>query len=156
MERLKMLIEGTDLIVAPVALNAIMAWLAEEAGFKALYLSGGSLGWQKCVTEANLTLPEMAQVAGDANRVQIADCSRFGRRLGRSGAHAPNDRAVRSRGIRRDRARRSATSPKVPPSRWRRTPGSTGIHGLEDQGSGRRQKRSGFFDYRADKRQTTP
>jgi len=47
MERLKRLIEGHDLIVAPVALNAIMARLAEEVGFKALYLSGGSLGWQK-------------------------------------------------------------------------------------------------------------
>jgi 2-methylisocitrate lyase-like PEP mutase family enzyme len=69
MERLKMLIEGTNLIVAPVALNAIMARLAEEAGFKALYLSGGSLGWLKCVTEANLTLPEMAQVAVEMRTV---------------------------------------------------------------------------------------
>ena len=50
MERLKSLIKGTDLVVAPVALNAIMARLAEEAGFKAIYLSGGSLGWLKCVT----------------------------------------------------------------------------------------------------------
>ncbi len=69
MERLKRLIEGRDLTVAPVALNAIMARLAEEAGFKALYLSGGSLGWQKCVTEANLTLPEMAQVAVEMRTV---------------------------------------------------------------------------------------
>lgn len=63
MERLKTLIQGTDLIIAPVALNPIMARLAEEAGFKAVYLSGGSLGWLKCVTEANLTLPEMTEVA---------------------------------------------------------------------------------------------
>jgi methylisocitrate lyase len=28
-------------------------------------MSGGSLGWYKCVTEANITLPEMAQVAVD-------------------------------------------------------------------------------------------
>ena len=69
MERLKKLIEGSDLIVAPVALNAIMARLAEEAGFKAVYLSGGSLGWLKCVTEANLTLPEMAQVAVEMRSV---------------------------------------------------------------------------------------
>ena len=69
MERLKRLVEGTDLIIAPVALNAIMARLAEEAGFKALYLSGGSLGWLKCVTEANLTLPEMAQVAVEMRTV---------------------------------------------------------------------------------------
>lgn len=65
MERLKTLIGGSGLIVAPVALNPIMARLAEEAGFKAVYLSGGSLGWLKCVTEANLTLPELAEVALD-------------------------------------------------------------------------------------------
>src|SRR5438105_7171733 len=56
---------GNELIVAPVVFNPIMARLAEEAGFKALYLSGGTLGWVKCVTEANLTLPEMADVAVD-------------------------------------------------------------------------------------------
>src|SRR5260370_31359747 len=64
-ENLNQLIRGNDLIVAPVALNPIMARLAEEAGFKAVYMSGGSLGWYKCVTEANITLPEMAQVAVD-------------------------------------------------------------------------------------------
>src|SRR2546430_8389633 len=60
---------GNELIVAPVALNPIMARLAEEAGFKALYLSGGSLGWLKCVTEANLALPEMVQVVVDMRTV---------------------------------------------------------------------------------------
>src|SRR5262245_1553797 len=60
---------GKELIVAPVALNPIMARLAEETGFKALYLSGGSLGWLKCVTEANLTLPELAAVALDMRAV---------------------------------------------------------------------------------------
>jgi len=59
------LINGDDLIVAPLVLNPIMARLAEEAGFKAVYLGGGSLGWLKCVTEANLTLPEMASIAVD-------------------------------------------------------------------------------------------
>jgi 2-methylisocitrate lyase-like PEP mutase family enzyme len=63
--RLKQLIAGDELIVAPCALNPIMAKMAEEAGFKAVYLSGGSLGWLKCVTEANLTLPELAEVAVD-------------------------------------------------------------------------------------------
>jgi methylisocitrate lyase len=66
---LKDLIGGNDLIVAPVALNPIMARLAEETGFKAIYLSGGSLGWVKCVTEANLTLPELAEVALDMRAV---------------------------------------------------------------------------------------
>ena len=64
-QKLSELIAGDDLIVAPVALNPIMARLAEEAGFKAIYLSGGSFGWLKCVTEANLTLPELAEVAVD-------------------------------------------------------------------------------------------
>lgn len=65
MQRLKQLIAGDALVVAPLALNPIMARMAEEAGFKAVYLSGGSLGWLKCVTEANLTLPELAEVAVD-------------------------------------------------------------------------------------------
>src|ERR687887_1754160 len=63
------LMRGKELIVAPVALNPIMARLAEEAGFKALYLSGGSLGWLKCVTEANLTVPELVDVAVDMRTV---------------------------------------------------------------------------------------
>src|ERR1700681_3804057 len=46
-----------------------MARLAEEAGFKAVYMSGGSLGWLKCVTEANITLPEMAEIAVDIRAV---------------------------------------------------------------------------------------
>ena len=65
MQKFSELMKGNELIVAPVALNPIMARLAEEAGFKAIYLSGGSLGWLKCVTEANLTLPELAAVALD-------------------------------------------------------------------------------------------
>ena len=65
MAKLKDLIRGNDLIVAPVVCNPIMARMAEDAGFKAIYLSGGTLGWVKCVTEANLTLPEMAEVAVD-------------------------------------------------------------------------------------------
>ena len=62
---LKALIETGELIVAPVALNPMMARLAEDAGFKAVYLSGGSLGWLKCVTEANLSLTDMVEVGVD-------------------------------------------------------------------------------------------
>jgi len=65
LQKLKDLIRGDHLIVAPVVFNPIMARLAEDAGFQAIYLSGGTLGWVKCVTEANLTLPEMADVAVD-------------------------------------------------------------------------------------------
>src|SRR5262249_20472436 len=57
------LMRGDELIVAPFVFNPIMAKLAEESGFKAVYLGGGSLGWVKCVTEANLTLPEMTEIA---------------------------------------------------------------------------------------------
>ncbi len=63
MATLRELIAGNELIVAPVALNPIMARLAEASGFKAVYLSGGSLGWYKCVTEANISMTELAQVA---------------------------------------------------------------------------------------------
>src|SRR3984893_12216620 len=69
LQKLNELIRGNHLSVAPVALNPIMARLGEEAGFKAIYLSGGSLGWLKCVTEANLTLPELAEVAVDMRAV---------------------------------------------------------------------------------------
>lgn len=65
MTPLKALIETGELIVAPVALNPMMARLAEDAGFKAVYLSGGSLGWLKCVTEANLSLTDMVEVGVD-------------------------------------------------------------------------------------------
>ncbi len=68
MSSFRELIRG-ELIVAPCALNPIMARIAEEAGFKAVYMSGGSLGWLKCVTEANITLPEMAEIAVDIRAV---------------------------------------------------------------------------------------
>jgi 2-methylisocitrate lyase-like PEP mutase family enzyme len=65
MNTLRQLIAEPELTVAPLVLNPIMARLAEDAGFKAIYLGGGTLGWQQCVTEANITLPEMARVAVD-------------------------------------------------------------------------------------------
>ncbi|MDQ2084497.1 isocitrate lyase/PEP mutase family protein [Xanthobacteraceae bacterium Astr-EGSB] len=65
MFNLKSLIAGRELIIAPLALNPLMARLAESAGFKAVYLGGAAIGWLKCVTEANLTLPELIDVAVD-------------------------------------------------------------------------------------------
>jgi methylisocitrate lyase len=65
MKTLRQLMAQPELTVAPLVLNPIMARLAEDAGFKAIYLGGGTLGWQQCVTEANITLPEMARVAVD-------------------------------------------------------------------------------------------
>jgi 2-methylisocitrate lyase-like PEP mutase family enzyme len=51
--------------VIPLALDPISARMAENAGFPALYLGGGALGYLKTVTEANLTVTEMAQIALD-------------------------------------------------------------------------------------------
>src|SRR5260221_13372555 len=68
-EKLSQLIKGQDLIVAPCALNPIMAQMTALAGFKAAYLSGGSLGWYKGVTEAGLSLTEMIQVVVDIRTV---------------------------------------------------------------------------------------
>ena len=65
MSSLKKLMKEDELIIAPVALNPMMARLAETVGFKAVYLSGGSLGWLKCVTEANLSLSDMVEVGID-------------------------------------------------------------------------------------------
>lgn len=65
MKTLKELISMGEFVVAPVALNPMMARLAEDAGFKAVYLSGGSLGWLRCVTEANLNLTDMVTLGID-------------------------------------------------------------------------------------------
>ncbi len=48
-------------VFAPLVLNPLMAKLAEQAGFRALYLGGGSMGYLKTCTEANLSLTEMVQ-----------------------------------------------------------------------------------------------
>ena len=69
MKTLRQLIARPELTVAPLVLNPLMARMAEDAGFEALYLGGGSLGWLQCVTEANITLPEMARVAVDIRTV---------------------------------------------------------------------------------------
>ena len=68
-EKLSQIIKRPELTVAPCALNPIMAQMAALAGFKAAYLSGGSLGWYKGVTEAGLSLTEMVQVAVDIRTV---------------------------------------------------------------------------------------
>jgi 2-methylisocitrate lyase-like PEP mutase family enzyme len=63
--RLKALIDGPEPIMAPLVLNPLMAKLAEHAGFPALYLGGGAMGYLTCFTEANLSLTEMCQAALD-------------------------------------------------------------------------------------------
>ncbi len=63
------MIAGPKPLLAPLVLNPIMAKLAEAAGFKAAYLGGGSSGYMKCVTEANLNISEMCQAALDIRAV---------------------------------------------------------------------------------------
>jgi methylisocitrate lyase len=63
------MIAGPKPLLAPLVLNPIMAKLAEQAGFKAAYLGGGSTGYMKCVTEANLNITELCQAALDIRAV---------------------------------------------------------------------------------------
>ncbi len=67
--RLRQLIATGDPVVVPLVFNPLSARLAQGAGFKALYLGGGSMGYVKCGTEANLSLTEMVQVAVDIRTV---------------------------------------------------------------------------------------
>jgi 2-methylisocitrate lyase-like PEP mutase family enzyme len=50
-------------------INPLSARLAQEAGFQALYLGGGAMGYVKCVTEANLSLVDMVQAGIDIRTV---------------------------------------------------------------------------------------
>ena len=63
------MIAGPKPLLAPLVLNPIMAKLVEQAGFKAAYLGGGSTGYMKCVTEANLNISELCQAALDIRAV---------------------------------------------------------------------------------------
>src|ERR1041384_8373055 len=60
---------GPAPLLAPLVINPLSAKLAEAAGFKALYLGGGAMGYVKCVTEANLSLTEMVQAGLDIRTV---------------------------------------------------------------------------------------
>jgi methylisocitrate lyase len=63
------MVSGPSLVEAPVVFNPLCAKLAEAAGFRALYLGGGGLGYIQCVTEANLTLTEMVRIGIDIRTV---------------------------------------------------------------------------------------
>jgi len=63
MTTLREMIAGPEPVLAPLVLNPLMARLAENAGFRALYLGGGATGYMKVCLEANLTLTEMCQTA---------------------------------------------------------------------------------------------
>jgi len=59
--RLRALIGREVPSVVPLVLDPISARTAAAAGFEALYLGGGTLGYVKTCTEANLSLTQMAQ-----------------------------------------------------------------------------------------------
>jgi 2-methylisocitrate lyase-like PEP mutase family enzyme len=69
MNELRRLIEGLEPVYAPLVFNPISALLAQQSGFQALYLGGGSMGYIKAGTEANLSLTEMCQAALDIRTV---------------------------------------------------------------------------------------
>lgn len=60
--RLREAIEGGGPVFAPVCLDPLMARTIEELGYEAAYLSGGGLGFRLAVSEALLTITEMATV----------------------------------------------------------------------------------------------
>lgn len=59
--KIRDVLTGKDALLAPAVFNPLSAKLAEQAGFKVLYLGGGLLGYVKTVLEANLSLTEMVQ-----------------------------------------------------------------------------------------------
>lgn len=62
-ERFRSALSGPDVVFAPLALDPLNALIAEQAGFGAVYLSGGALGFQYAVGEAQLTSTEIADAA---------------------------------------------------------------------------------------------
>ena len=60
---LRELLETSPPVFAPVCLDPLMARTLEGLGYGAAYLSGGALGFQLAVSEALLTLTEVAEAA---------------------------------------------------------------------------------------------
>ncbi len=69
MTSLRAMLAGPTPVLAPVVFDPLSARLAEEAGFHATYLGGGTQGYARAVTEANLNLTEMAQLGLDIRTV---------------------------------------------------------------------------------------
>jgi 2-methylisocitrate lyase-like PEP mutase family enzyme len=62
---LREMLGGPSPVRAPLALDPLSARLAEKAGFEAVYLGGGGLGYSKTFLEANLDASEMARAGTD-------------------------------------------------------------------------------------------
>lgn len=75
--RLRAAIEDGEVVFAPLALDALTARVAERAGFQAVYVSGGALGYAHAVSEALLTLDELVgttrRVVARAGVAVVAD-----------------------------------------------------------------------------------
>ncbi|MDP6605188.1 MAG: isocitrate lyase/PEP mutase family protein [Dehalococcoidia bacterium] len=63
------MLAGPMPLTATLVSNPLMARLAEQAGFLALYLGGGMLGYSKVVLEANLNVTELVQAGNDIRAV---------------------------------------------------------------------------------------
>jgi methylisocitrate lyase len=63
------MLEEPKPVLATLVSNPLMAKLAEQAGFRALYLGGGMLGYAKAVLEANLNITELVQAGIDIKAV---------------------------------------------------------------------------------------
>jgi 2-methylisocitrate lyase-like PEP mutase family enzyme len=66
---LRPLLERSAPARAPLVLDPLMARMAQDAGFEAVYLGGGGLGYARTFLEANLTVTEMAQAGIDIGAV---------------------------------------------------------------------------------------
>lgn len=60
--RLRELLTHDHAHVAPAVFNPLSAMIADQAGFRVLYLGGGTLGYLKCCLEANLNITELCHV----------------------------------------------------------------------------------------------
>lgn len=69
MVSLRDMLAGPTPVVATLVSNPLMARLAERAGFRALYLGGGMLGYSKVVLEANLNVTEVVHAGIDIRTV---------------------------------------------------------------------------------------
>ena len=61
--RLRAALGSADTVIAPLCLTPLQARLTRSLGFRAGYLSGGALGYELAVSEALLTLSELAEAA---------------------------------------------------------------------------------------------
>ena len=59
--RLRRALANDATVIAPLCLTPLQARLTESLGFPAGYLSGGALGYELAVSEALLTLSELAE-----------------------------------------------------------------------------------------------